>query len=124
MSLNVCAGKNCTAKGFCCVAVGDDTHTVGAFQVEVGNSLSLLEPTNVAQDKKAEYWATVYLMIKDTVEVYKDMERQGFAPKGFSDKSTEALTTLMEHVKRRMDAIQTLCTPSPLKAGGVTLTAA
>lgn len=94
MSLCIAAGKDTIAYGVCCVAVGDNCKSIGAYQVVTNETLTI--PDGYATKQLREYMATMKL----NLETYRCIEVQGFAPKGFHEKAEKALIPLMERLEK------------------------
>lgn len=93
MALCITAGKDSLAYGICCVAIGDNCKSFGAFQVITSDELTL--SPDYSKEKLRESLALIRL----NLEAYKCMEVQKYAPLGFYDKVEKAITPLISKIE-------------------------
>lgn len=98
--LSVSIGAGSSAKGFCCVSVGDGVNTIGAFQVKVGSSLT------VPSDITVENIETLIVQLKDMNEQYQAMTAQKFAPADFGKRAAIAVASAIRGLEQKRDALR------------------
>jgi hypothetical protein len=85
----VAVGTNAYVHGICCLAVGDNTVARGAYQVSIGEKVTI--PDNLS---KASAIAT-FNEVKELKLTFQAMVRQKVAPPEFGVESTKALDVLV-----------------------------
>jgi hypothetical protein len=96
MALNIEIGEKAKAKGICCIAIGDNTSAYGAFQVDVGKTVTL--PAGISN----EQYEKVKSDLDNLVLVYKAMNEQKHAPVEFFAKAECAISTLKTLLDQEM----------------------
>lgn len=91
---SISVGTNANAHGFCCIAVGDDTAARGAFQVSIGEKVTIPNETS-----KATAVATLHEIERMRV-TYKSMCEQKFAPPEFASASSKAIDFLRDVLEK------------------------
>lgn len=90
---SISVGTEARAHGFCCIAVGDNTSARGAFQVSVGDKVTIPNDTT-----KATAVATL-VEIEQMRLTYKAMCDTKFAPAEFEAASSKAI----DHLKNVLE---------------------
>lgn len=87
-------GVGSKARGICCIAVGDNTHSRGAFQVNVGEMVTIpaipLERTILFIEE-----------LKDAILTYHELSKTKYAPDLFGKKAEAALQIVIEILQAR-----------------------
>jgi hypothetical protein len=92
MALCISIGTGAYAAGLCCLAIGDNTKAIGAFQVQTCEPVTF-PPVSAA--KKEEVIAS----LQKLSDVYLAMGQQGHAPLKFVDEARYAIKYAIEKIK-------------------------
>jgi hypothetical protein len=98
MALTIQIGKNAVAKGLCCIAFGDDIVARGAFEVEVGPSVTLpvqtLDPDAIAKS---------IAEVEDLRLTYAAMAKNKRSPPDFGEKAERACTLILKMFRSELE---------------------
>jgi hypothetical protein len=93
MSLCIAIGTSAHANGFCCVSVGNNTKSLGAFDVDFNEDITL---PDVGEETSKEIVST----LRATLQAYQAMVRQDFAPRAFCDKAEKAIAYAIKVIEQ------------------------
>jgi hypothetical protein len=94
--LNVTVGNNARTHGVCCIAIGDDTTARGAYQVSVGERVSL------PNDMTAAFAVATIQEVRELKLTFQAMVDQRVAPATFGTESTRALDILVSAFEKHL----------------------
>jgi hypothetical protein len=107
---SITVGRESQAHGLCCISIGDNSVTRGAFQVNVTDKLSLPEGLT------AEKLDIVVQEVENLRETYKAFVAQGFplATPEFLEKANAAIEVLLGAIDVYKKNIETPAVETPL----------
>jgi hypothetical protein len=93
MSLLIAIGESAYSAGHCCVSIGDNTKSIGAFQVDFCETITLPELS-------VETAVDIANRLRETIEVYRAMVKQGYARQDFLDKAEKAISYAIRYLRK------------------------
>lgn len=90
----IAVGTNARTHGICCIAVGDDTFARGAYQVSIGEKVTI--PNDLSKSQ-----AVISMQeIKELKLTFQAMVDQKVAPRDFGTESARAIDLLMATLEK------------------------